>query len=100
VADAKQGGPVYFDNEVIDHLLGIVLEIGAELWVVKDRMAYLEELLGSHGIDVTERLEVGRPSEALQRRLQQQRQEMIRRIYGRLYSRYGGDQAADRTAPM
>ena len=38
---AKPNDPTYFDNEVIDHLLGIVLELGAQHWVLRDRLAFL-----------------------------------------------------------
>jgi hypothetical protein len=89
----ERGNPVYFENEVIDHLLGIVLELGAELWVVRDRQAFTEELLREKGIDLGERLQHGRPSEALQAALKAEREAMIKRVYGRLYSRYGGDKA-------
>jgi len=41
----KRGNPTYFENEVIDHLISITLELGAELWVVKDRLAHVEEIL-------------------------------------------------------
>lgn len=88
-----RGNPVYFENEVIDHLLGIVLELGAELWTIRDRQAFTEELLREHGIDLGERLQKGRPSDALQASLKAEREAMIKRIYGRLYSRYGGDKA-------
>ncbi len=96
----KPNEPIYFDDEVIDHLLGIVLELGAELWVVKDRLAFLEELLDRHGVITADTLEVERPSEALQAQLKAQRQAFIQRIYGRLYAKYGGDKAAGKTAPM
>ena len=88
-----RGNPVYFENEVIDHLLGIVLELGAELWVVRDRQAFTEELLREKGIDLGDRLQNGRPSDALLASLKAEREAMIKRVYGRLYSRYGGDKA-------
>jgi hypothetical protein len=94
----ERGNPAYFENEVIDHLLGIVLELGAELWVVRDRQAFTEELLREHGIDLTERLQAGRPSDALQASLKAEREAMIKRVYGRLYSRYGGDKASQKAA--
>jgi hypothetical protein len=97
---AAAPGPVYFDNEVIDHLLGIVLDLGADMWVMKDRMAFMEELLEKQGIAVTDELSQGRPSPELQESLKKERQDMIHRIYGRLYSRYGGDKSEDRTAPI
>ena len=96
----KRNNPNYFDDEVIDHLLGIVLDMGAELWVMKDRLAFLEETLEKNGIDVVETLDKGRPSEQLQAKLKDQRLQMIQRIYGRLYSSYGGDDAEQRAAIM
>jgi hypothetical protein len=89
----ERGNPVYFENEVIDHLLGIVLELGAEIWTLRDRQAFTEELLREQGLDLGERLQTGRPSDALQAKLKAEREAMIKRIYGRLYSRYGGDKA-------
>jgi hypothetical protein len=89
----ERGNPMYFENEVVDHLLGIVLELGAELWVVRDRQAFTEELLREHGIDLAARLQQGRPGDELQAKLKAERAAMIKRVYGRLYSRYGGDKA-------
>jgi len=96
----KPNEPIYFENEVIDHLIGIVLELGAELWVTKDRLAFLEELLEQQGAITTNTLERERPSEILQGKLKEQRQAFIQRVYGRLYAKYGGDQAAGETAPI
>jgi hypothetical protein len=93
----ERGNPVYFENEAVDHLIGIVLELGAELWVVKDRMAHLEEVISENGIPL-EALEEGRPSGPLQEKLNAERAQLIRRIYGRLYSKYGGDKAEQRGA--
>ena len=97
---ATRGDPVYFENEVIDHLLGIVVELGAQLWVTRDRLAMLEEQLERSGAISVAALDSGRPSEALQERLKVEREAMIRQVYGRLYSRYGGDSADATSAPM
>ena len=96
----KSDNPIYFENEVIDHLISIVLELGAGLWVVKDRLAFMEELLENQGISLQQQLDQGRPSEALQESLKEERKKMIRRIYSRLYAQYGGDKSADTVAPM
>jgi len=94
----ERGRPVYFENEVIDHLLTIVLELGAELWTLRDRQAFTEELLARRGIDLAAELDTGHPSDALQAKLQSERAETIRRVYGSLYSKYGGHDAAQRAA--
>jgi hypothetical protein len=87
----QRGNPAYFENEVIDHLLGIVLELGAQLWVTRDRLALLEEALAKGGALSLKDLEEGRPSEELAARLKEERQAMIKQVYARLYARYGGD---------
>ncbi len=94
----ERGNPIYFENEMIDHLVGIVLELGAEMWVLKDRQAFLEELLSNEGKMSLEALGESRPSDPLREKLSQDRQEFIRRVYGRLYSKYGGDKADFKSA--
>jgi hypothetical protein len=94
----KPGNPTYFDNEVIDHLVGIVLELGAELSVTRDRLARLEETLANGDPVSLDELDSGRPSAELQARLDQERQAFIQRVYGRLYSQVGSDKAAAKTA--
>jgi hypothetical protein len=97
---AERGNPNYFENEVIDHLLGIVLELGAQFWVVRDRLAMLEEQLAAKGAVSLEDLDQGKPSDEWQAKLAAERQAMIRQVYGRLYSRYGGDVAGPSSAPL
>ena len=47
-----------------------------------------------------EDLDQGKPSDELQAKLAAERQAMIQQVYGRLYSRYGGDKAAATDAFM
>jgi hypothetical protein len=97
----ERGNPAYFENEVIDHLIGIVLELGAQLWVTRDRLALVEEQLAGKGLLSAQELDHGRPSEALQARLKAEREAMIKQVYARLYARYGGDKLEHGTsAPM
>ena len=94
----KRGNPTYFENEVIDHLISITLELGAELWVVKDRLAHVEEILSEENEISLSSLRTGKPSDLLQEQLDKERKEIIKRIYGRLYSKYGGDVAEEKSA--
>lgn len=97
----ERGNPAYFENEVIDHLISIVLELGAQLWVTRDRLAMVEEQLAGKGLLSLKELDEGRPSEALQARLKAEREAMIQQVYARLYARYGGDKVEHGTsAPM
>jgi len=94
----KHSNPIYFENEIIDHLISITLELGAELWVVKDRLAHLEEILSEENKLSLRSLETGKPSALLQEKLDEERKQIIKRIYARLYSKYGGDLADDKSA--
>lgn len=87
----ERGDPVYFENEMIDHLVGIVLELGAQLWVTRDRLARLEEQLAKGGNVSLKELDEGHPSPELAARLKDERQAMIQQTYARLFKRYGGD---------
>jgi hypothetical protein len=40
-----------FSDVVQDKLLGMILALGAELWVVKDRLSLLEQALKIRGMD-------------------------------------------------
>lgn len=86
-----RGDPVYYENEMIDHLVGIVLELGAQFWVTRDRLARLEEQLARGGAVSLEELDQGHPSPELAARLKEERQAMIQQVYARLFKRYGGD---------
>jgi len=98
LAGFKRGNPAYFEHEVIDHLVGIVLELGAELSVTRDRLARLEETLANGDPVSLAELDTGRPSAELQARLDQERQAFIQRVYGRLYAQVGSDKADAKTA--
>ncbi|MBI4233281.1 MAG: hypothetical protein HY686_02450 [Chloroflexi bacterium] len=46
-----------FPDPVQDKLLGLILALGAEVWVLKDRLALLEEALSTRGISVSDLIE-------------------------------------------
>ncbi|MCI0422375.1 MAG: hypothetical protein L0312_24660 [Acidobacteria bacterium] len=43
-----------FPDPVQDKLLGLILALGAEVWVLKDRFTLLEKALSARGIQVSE----------------------------------------------
>jgi len=45
------------DDPVQDAVFRLVLNLGAEVWVLKDRLGLLEEALNERGIDVAELIE-------------------------------------------
>lgn len=55
-------GPVYFEQPVIDNLLESMMELAAEVWIVRDRQMVLETILASQGIDAAALIEAHVPT--------------------------------------
>lgn len=82
------GHPVYFENVLIDNLLNIVLELGAALWVVKDRVRLMEDVFVEHGILLPDTLEKHETPLERQQELKTERDEFVERLFQSL--RYTG----------
>jgi hypothetical protein len=74
--------PAFFEDPTIDHLVAATLELGAELWVQRERLRAVEALLARHGVVTAEMIEQWQPSEEEQRRAQAERDAFIERVYG------------------
>ena len=46
-----------FEDPVHDKLMGVLLALGGEVWVLSNRLALLEAALQRRGIDVTEMID-------------------------------------------
>ena len=73
--------PAFFDNPAIDNLIAVVLELGAELWVLRERQRITEQLLTTHGKVTTEMIEQHMPSPEEQARSKAERDEFVNRVY-------------------
>jgi hypothetical protein len=73
--------PVYFDSPVIDNLFNISLELGAAIWVVKDRVRVLEELLEQKGVLTVEQMERYRTPPEREKEVRAKRDSFIEKIY-------------------
>lgn len=74
--------PNYFESSAIDNIYTISLELGAAIWVVKDRLRVIEELLDRAGVVKTESVEQYRADPDTQKNLVEQRNAFIQKIYG------------------
>ncbi len=74
--------PNYFESSAIDNVYTISLELGAAIWVVKDRLRVIEELLDRAGVVKTESIEQYRADPDIQKNLVEQRNAFIQKIYG------------------
>lgn len=85
----ERGHPHYFKDPMIDHLIEIVLQLGAELWVVKDRQMVIEHLLATEGKVTPEMIERFRPPAELAEKLREERRALSRRLYKALSDEMG-----------
>ena len=74
--------PAFFDNATIDRLIAVTLELGAELWVQRERMRIVEKLLGEKGILTSALIEQYRPDEAEIAASRAERDAFVTRVYG------------------
>ena len=74
--------PNYFASPAIDNLYTISMELGAALWVVKDRLRVIEELLERAGIVSEQMVEQYAPDPERRKEIIAQRNAFIEKIYG------------------
>jgi hypothetical protein len=78
----ERGHPHYFREPVIDHLLEVVLLLGGELWVNRDRQMIMEELLATRGKVTPAMIEAFEPDEAFTSKQDEARRKFTQRVYG------------------
>lgn len=74
--------PTYLREEDVDVLARQNAQLMAELWIVKDRLALLENMLSEAGLLKRSALDDSVPEGALADELSSERQAYIRRIMG------------------
>lgn len=74
--------PAFFDNPVIDNLIAVTLELGAELWVQRERMRIVERLLAEKGLVTAELIEAYTPSAEEAERSKAERDAFVQRVFG------------------
>lgn len=81
-APAPAPEPAFFDNPAIDNLIAVTLELGAELWVQRERLRIVEKLLAEKGVVTAELIEQYQPSDAELARAREERDAFVNRVYG------------------
>lgn len=76
--------PAFFENPAIDNLMAVTLELGAELWVQKERMRVIERLLAERGVVSAEAIEQYTRSPEEVARVQGERDAFVQRLYASL----------------
>ncbi len=90
-----RGDPQYYRDPMIDRLMDIVLALGAELWVTRDRQIVTEHLLATEGKVTPEMIEAFVPSPEMAEAQRQARKDLAKRLYGDLYGRLPPAMAAE-----
>ncbi|WP_394728751.1 hypothetical protein [Altererythrobacter sp. GH1-8] len=79
---SKRKQPTYLQAEDLDTLARQNIQLMAELWIVKDRLAMLEDMLAKQGLIDRATFEATEPDEALSAELEADRVAYIKRIVG------------------
>jgi hypothetical protein len=74
--------PAFFDNPAIDNLIAVTLELGAELWVQRERLRVVEKLLAQHGVVTAAAIEQYAPSDSEIASAKLERDAFVARVYG------------------
>lgn len=86
---ARKKRPQYFDDPAIDKLAAVVVELAAQVWVLKDRERILEMQLEKAGQIKREDINYYQPSDEEQAEIRKERDEYISRIFRDLTSDLG-----------
>lgn len=74
--------------EDVDKVGAAVLTLAKEIWVLRDRQAVTEAVLKARGIDITADIDSFTPDPALEARLRDERQALIKKITQDLTGEY------------
>ncbi len=79
--DAAGRRPAFFAQDGMDQMLSIVLELAAELWVVRERVFMVEAVLQAQGVAVSDAIEAFTPTPEQQATLARMRAEMTAQMF-------------------
>ncbi len=79
--DASGRRPAFFSEAGLDQVLSMVLELAAELWVVRERQFLTESLLARTGTDIRAALETYEPTAEEQQILAKMRADMTAQMF-------------------
>ena len=75
--------PVYLDDVRLDKLLGAIVELTAQLYLAKDRVRVLEQLLVDKGVLTLQELDYYKPTAEFEARTTQDREALLEAVISR-----------------
>lgn len=76
--------PSFLPHPVMDRLLDALVALSAELWAERERRTVLERVLARRGLLEEAEIETHRGTQSENERLERERDEYVRRIFGSL----------------
>jgi len=87
----------FLQDPLVDALMQVVIELGAETWVTRRRMLVLEKVLAERGLLAPDMVETFTPSAEDEALWRQERDRMLKSVYAALARPpIRGDEAAER----
>jgi hypothetical protein len=87
----------FLQDPVVDALMQVVLELGAETWITRRRMLVLERVMAEQGLLAPDLIETYAPTPEDEALWRQERDRMLKSVYAALARPpVPGDQAAER----
>ncbi len=84
----------FLPDPVVDALVQVVLELGSESWVTRRRLLALEAVLEAQGVATQEAVETYVPPPEVEQAWREERDLMMRTVYGAFARRPGGAREA------
>jgi len=81
--------PKYLQNGTVEDVARMVESLTEELWILKDRVAVLEQLLVDKAVFGATEVDEHEPDEELSALLRRERQRVIRKVLGAPLVSYG-----------
>ena len=76
--------PTYFSDPALDRVVNMVMELSAQVWVYRDRMMAMEDLLAEKGSITAADLDSYAPSEARRAQVKTERDAFINAVFSAL----------------
>ncbi len=75
--------PVYLDDVRLDRMLGAIVELTAQLYLMKDRVRVLEQVLVDKGVMTLEELDYFKANPEFDAKAAKDREELLNAVIGR-----------------
>lgn len=97
--DSSSRRQAFFEQDGVDQLVSMVLELATQVWVVRERLYYMERAAGKLGVELTAAVNAYEPTPEEQAELAGMRSRMLEELFrtvGQEHRRFSPRAAAAR----